>query len=243
MIAEAWRDLKRNPVPVYVYVLSMMVAGGLFSAIDQGVSTLFDADKPPAWVGLYGAAMQVAFAALAATFQAGVFAFLGRELDKPLWKCEDTREAVRRFFMPWFTINLIAYAILMGEVRAAEAESEGLFLLSELGLMVVYMLAIPVGACVMFYGRFRWSEVPAALTPLAAQARLTIGIALVGMLGYLCHAFYLECLVRGYWTPILGPALIQMPFTAIELVQFAAAWELCRLNRDAGVKGMDPYDF
>ena len=242
-LQEAWTSLKRNPVPVYAYVLAMMAAGALYGAIDFGITQIIEEEHPPAWMPLYNAGMQVFFSALAGAIQAAALAMLGRELDKPLWKCEGGVAGLRRFLLPWFIINLLFHAAMMTEIRAAQTESQGLLATAEVLIVMMYVFAVPVGACVMFWGRFEWSELGEALSPLTTQIRLTLIVALLGFVGYFVHALYIEFLVRGYWTPIIGPALIQLPFATVDLLQFAVVWDICRLHRSTDDAHDDPFSF
>ncbi len=244
ILKEAWASLKRNQPPVYAYVLVTMLFISISSGVDWAVTAWTNQDSPPAWLGLYNAARQVALSALVAGLQACVFAILGREMDKPLWKCEGARAALRRFFLPWFLINLLAYLVIMVEVRAVAAGLDGVVVLVELLFMLLFILAVPMGACVMFWGRFRWPELGEALRPLVTQLRHTLAIALIGLFGYFLQAFFTELAYRGDMKPVIGPVLTVLPLTVIELLQFAATWHLCRLHRDSDpLTDSDPFDF
>lgn len=195
---------------------------------------------------LVAARLGVELADLPATFKFGVdlgtvlcyaaaqsvaFALIGRELDKPLWKVSIPGEALRRFFAMWCIFGLCSTAAFRGILRTDSTEAAQLALL---GYIIVEGSVIPLGACVMFHGRFGWRDLPAAFRPLARQFP---HVLVLFFFSYLQLLVLLFTAVRAPH-PALFPVVVAVS-DYFGCVIFAGFWLVCRLDRDSEEPDLD----
>jgi hypothetical protein len=234
LLKHAWNSLVHNARPCVLYVLFNVLAGSAYHASEMMVSGLIPKNETPAWAYGYSLCVDVLLAALSSVFQAVYFAQLGKEMDKPLWKCTDNRDALRRFWLPWFIINLIFITVFRLQLRFAQPTSDETILFFEFGILLMYLLAVPVGACIMYWGRLKWSDLGESLAPLGKQFHLVINVLGLNFLQWMLHIAVLLVLPETqswYLVPILG--LINAPFALMECLAFAAMWQICMLHRNS----------
>lgn len=171
------------------------------------------------------------------------FSRIGRAIDRPLWKIATDREALRRFFVLWLLIDLALVTtsrLLQRAVEGASSSEPALFLF--LLLVAMSLLAVPVGACVMFSGRFQWRDVPANLAPLVHRLSLTFSVMAVNFLAVV-FAFDTVPRLAVIW-PELSKALwfrslVDVPLAVVDCYVFAATWLICMLHRNESAQQDD----
>jgi hypothetical protein len=240
--------LRRNIGTVAVY---LVLTGGV-SAIGRlatrvAASDLFAA--PPAQtLAAFRFTSDLFLAAGFGFVQALLFSRLGEEMDRPLWKVPGDREAVRRFFPLWFAINLLTVTTLSLMERAAKAGApEDVSNSLLLALFLLFLFATPAGAVIMFLGKFRWQDVPAAFVPLSTQFREFV---IVLILNFFVFTWYLDLAPSLLERPELRDnqvflTAIEAPFNLIDCLVFAAVWHICRMHRQYMNEqgGNDDFDF
>ncbi|HPO16987.1 MAG TPA: hypothetical protein PLI09_26350 [Candidatus Hydrogenedentes bacterium] len=233
LLKHAWNSLVHNARPCVLYVLFNVLAAFTYHAVDHAVSGLIPKNQIPSWAVGYSIAVDILLAALSSVFQAVFFSQLGREIDKPLWKCRNDRDALRRFFLPWFILNLVFITMFRLQARFAQPASNETFFVFEFGILLMYLLAVPVGACIMYWGRLDWAEFPESLSPMSRQFHLLINVLGLNFLQWILHAavgFALYDNTLGWWlAPTL--AIINAPFALMECLAFAAMWQICMIHR------------
>jgi len=234
VLSEAARGLRRNLPAVAVYVLitggttairrvcDLLVAGGIFFTLE------------PSPLRAYRFAMDL-FVALGHT-AASVMAFsrMGRELDRPLWKVADDREAFKRFFTLWFLILLSFLTVIRLFERVAEtAPDSGWISLLKFLYFSMFLFSIPVGACIMFSGHLLWSELPQDLAPLVYQLPKTVAVVFVNFLMFVGHLALIDFLVDRpeLRSALWFLALIDVPFALVDCFVFAGIWLICMVHR------------
>jgi len=158
-----------------------------------------------------------------------VFARLGREIDRPLWKVKNDREALRHYFGLWFALN--AGVIVLFEATnwaswqfANDQPASLLFIL----MAAANILYIPIGACIMFTLRFEWRKLGESLAPLRRQFGKT---ALIFGVNTLLFVFYLNLIMRTQSQQWLRPAIAAIA-GYFECLIFSATWFLCMFDRE-----------
>ncbi|MBI2433097.1 MAG: hypothetical protein HYV26_09525 [Candidatus Hydrogenedentes bacterium] len=252
ILADAWESLKRNQSALFLYV------GGrcLLTLIINTATILLGItpDSDSSWIHAFEFSTDLLDAAAYSALMAIVFARMGEDIDRPLWRCPSDREALRRFFVPWFIINIALLTMIQLSGRAAKAENSDLA--GSLGLLILLatLVAVPIGACIMYHGRLRWSELDEALKPLIAHLDLMLPVFGVLLLQFLLlmlaaalHVPWDELPDKSLWslvkTQALFWAIASVPLNALDCLAFAMVWRICMIHRDEGVDDSDPFDF
>jgi hypothetical protein len=232
IIRDAINAVQQNLLPLAIYLFVSLITGALglgwhllqeHGIVQLEASSLLTANL------VVDLLLSVCYAAT----QSIVFGRMGRRIDRPLWRLADDREALRRFFSQWLVLNLI----LVVPIRIAEhmqegsgEETMGISLLLLYLLLVV--LVVPVGACIMFTGGFRFAGLGESLAPLGHQLPTTLVVVFV-------NALQIPLLMIGFDmagnTPVgmVGWLAICVIAGYIDCVVFAATWLLCMADRDA----------
>jgi hypothetical protein len=246
VLRDAVQSVKRNWLPVAIYagigvVIVLAKTAGDYALLNDLVGEWSEGAKR-----LYNFLVDLVLVASSAILQAGVFAAIGRDIDRPLYKVDGLGEAVRRFFLPWFLLNYIF--LLIGEAGAGVTGPDDplaglVFLLT----YVHFSVFIAVGACIMFTGRFHLADILASLAPLFRQLPHTLLVFVVASLQFLLFISMVEFIFVTsenkeslswiYFSPI--SCIIQAVF---DCIIFSAAWRICMLDRDAE-QNEDDFDF
>jgi hypothetical protein len=227
VLAESLRNVRAHLGTVGLYIALWLPAGLL--AVGAAFLRPSDPAAPldPARQSAFFM-VDLVYAALHALAASVAFSRLGRELDKPLWKVPTDGEAVRRFFMLWFTMLLALTAADRVAFMVARTTGEETFYLVALMLLLVgNAFMFVAGACVMFHGRHEWSELGEALGPVGRFPAHTMLFVLLGFAAYMVLVLAIQGLPRGLQ---LLPMLVS---TLVDCIIFAGAWQVCRIHRDA----------
>jgi len=240
VLGEGFRAVQRNLPALGIYlVFSVGISSSTLLGDHLVGLPLEEGAQVPPLLQLYGLGSDVLLALGMALGQVMAFSRIGMEIDRPLWKCSGDREALRRFFVLWLMLNLaqIASYRLLDWIHLASNGTQSLpmFLLV---VMPVAILSTPMGACVMFFGRFQWSTLGKSLVPLVNEFPKTmVLVCFAGLMFFFAQFMILNVPQRWLW-PVLD-----VVFGYFECVIFSAAWLICMINREAVGEGEDPYDF
>lgn len=247
LVRRALLDLQRQPKLLAMYVLAHFLLFVALRAGERLVGMGVDPASAPEWYPAFNLAKQFAMAAIVSAVQAVVFARLGKAIDRPLWKCASDQEALRRFFVLWFVVNLVGITTEQFVVNAQPSGDEGLIALSTLLYFTAHLFLFPLAVCIMFFGRLDWARIPEALAPFGRQLRLA-AIAILLQL----FVFSLSTATAGLLLLLLGkegldaaifsPALAIVPLAALECLIFVLMWRVCMADRDSHLYE-DPYEF
>lgn len=234
LLKHAWNSLIHTRRPCILYVLFNVLAGAAYHASELLVKGLLPENQTPSWVYPYSLGIDVLLAAISSVLQAVYFAQLGKNIDKPLWKCANGREALRRFWLPWFIINLVFITMFRLQVRFAQPTANETILFFEFGILMMYLLAVPVGACIMHWGRLDWTVLGETLAPLVRKFPLFLNVLGLNFLQWMLHiAVLMMWPEKQSWglIPLFG--LINAPFAVMECLAFAAMWQICMIHRNS----------
>lgn len=247
IVIDGWNSLKQNLGVVYFYVGVHVLLALVFAAVGVYLKPYMpEAGSIPRWYQGYQFLQELVSAGVVSAVQAVAFARLGREIDKPLWKCPTDGEALRRFFMPWFLLNL--FTLLIGSLSLQATQRELMDVASVLMMLqlIALLFVVPVGTCVMYWGRFRWRELGEALTPLVRQmpdVLIVFVMLFAQFIVFYAEQYYLFLTQENPVAQALAPPIAFIPMTLLELLAFAVLWRFCMINRDAEVEDGGPFDF
>lgn len=238
ILADAWQSLKEN----YEVLLPFLGLAALINTLSRLAASGISAIEEPAWAAaLLPLGRDLLLASAYSAVYAILLARLGRNIDRPLWKCADDLEALRRFFEPWFILGLSVLLLqrLLGRAYAAEVQDLALFL--ELAHMAVIIFLIPVGACVMRMGRLDWRHLGDTLAPMFRQFHLTILVLLLGFMQVMLFYVWAQLAVDS--PAYLAPIPFDLLSAFLDLLAFAAMWRICMIDRDTPREDEDDFDF
>lgn len=228
---DAWASIRRNWGTVAVFIAAICGCEILVRLL----SLTFVGDSPPEKLPPELRAIELSFqlllAAIYSAAQAVAFARLGKDIDRPLWKCSGDYEALARYFTPWFILNLLLTLLWTLRRIAYAHDNESGGLLIEFLVMLLYVLCVPIGACIVYGGGLQWERLGQLLAPLMRQFPLAAVSLLFGLIG-----FTLLGLIRD-----LAPGIAAMPVAAagvtallalFDCLAFAAMWRVCMIQRD-----------
>lgn len=246
LIVAAWKDLQDRLVLVLAYVGLHGLLLLLVGLAEMPLARVVGEGEIPPWAATVSLLSQFVTAGLAAAIQAIILARLGRELDRPLWKCGSDLEALKRFWMPWFLLALgftLFSELASLAVRNDLPDAAAMMLLLSL---IYQLIVIPVGACVMYWGRLEWNELVEALRPIARQFSLVVFVFML-QAGQFMMQFVLQGALVGYAPDdierVFVLALGIMPLNLIEVLAFVTMWRILIINRDAPEDNEDDFDF
>lgn len=243
VLLEAWKALRRQPVALLGYLAAAMLVVGPIYFSDAWVAGAYPKEALPGWLPLLSTAQDVLLLLGVSAAQAVFFAMLGREMDRPLWRCLGHRDALSRFFVVWLLANGIIVLLIRLQVRAAVANLPELMVFLELLNFFATILLPMVAASVMYQGRLVWSQLGEAFAPFLQFPGLVFPVIFVHLTAYLTHAVLGGLMAGGGLSP-LAQTLLILPVAFLDILAFAAMWRVCMHQRDHGHRpDADPYDF
>lgn len=251
---EAAIALRQNGRTVVFYMLAGMAIAALDETIDLFVLAPASDEAPTTALNvalILSSILMVSLGALASTI---FFSRIGREMDKPMWRVADDRDALRLFFRLWLLLGLLtlAYARVMEQFLPRTGDPTALIVF--LCTFFVWATFLNVfGAFVMFYGRPGREELNAAFGTFAHHLGPIIAVSLVGLLaglvlvdahqrvnliGIAGEASSLQLALRIALNTLLGGI-----DTLVSAFIFAYAWLICIFHRDHFEEPGDDFDF
>jgi len=237
LLKEAFRAVQRNLGPLVSYIFFSAVMTFIRILTNKWIEALDKETLSPLIEHGFPFARDILVAAGYAILISIVFARMGREIDRPFWKIETDREAVRRFFKLWFILfllNILAMDLVGKMIVASPDEGQLLAVM----WLVGYSFLVLIGGSIMFYGHCRKEEIAQAMSTLLNQLPLTLLAAIVS---FFFNSLVLEILRTGILPDLATPALDIIEGYGFCLV-FAFTWLICMRNRDEESEDED-FDF
>ena len=232
---DAWLSVRRNRNAVGAYILFNLIVNLAAAALDKALKPFVPEGNVPAWYPAYHIVSDVIAAAAIAGVTAIFLAEIGREIDRPLWKCGTATEAFKRFFLPWFIFNLAFVTIVSLQSRLGDAGNSDAVAALEFLVLLIQLLYIPVGACIMYGGGLHWDRLGELLAPIARMmpdSLLPIGLGFVQF----CVGYAIASLspdeIRDTWLSLAPSAVYITAGAFLECLAFAAMWRICMMHRD-----------
>jgi hypothetical protein len=243
-IQRAWAALKTNHTAVAAYVGAATVLGVVYLLAHRLPMGDIDPENAPDWMKYYGLALSILHPVIYSVLQAVGFAFVGRTIDRPLWRCDTALEALKRFYITWLLLNLGLYLFMRLIGLASLWENADLFGFLSLLLAFYYALYIPVGGALMYASRLKQYTVGEALAPLGRRIGATLVVMLLMFVGYVVNLMLAVIQRDNLLIDVINHGAFSFLMAWIELVAFAAVWLLCMDDRAADMTdNNDPFDF
>ena len=245
-IADAEKAIARNWRLAAFYIAASVAVVMAYVYCDNALDTVVPEDtRPkPLWYVAVTLLMDLGMAGTIAALQATVFAVMGAEIDRPLWKSGGHADALRRFLGLWFIISLIYLVMvrMQGSLYAQGLESASAALL--LPRILWTCAYIPIGVCIMHGGQLVWAEIPDRLSPIIhhfPQAAVAFGL---GFLQFLVWDVTIASIPEAYHKSAVVLGIANAPLILLECLAFAVMWHVCMAYRDtAPEREDDDFDF
>jgi len=244
-ISDAERALARNWPMVAFYILTTIACVAAADLLGEALKAYVPEDLTPKpfWYVAVTLVKDLVLAALIAALQSVVFAALGEEIDRPLWKNDGYRDALRRFFGTWFIIALIHMAFIRIEVSLSQLGLPEAVLPVVVPHMLWMGIYVPIGACIMYGGRLVWNEVPDRLSPILYVTQKSLVAIGLGCLQFVIWIFMLPYIPKAPMEAIAFFAVLNFPLLLLECLGFAIMWHACMEYRDTAPERDDDLDF
>jgi len=235
-LKQAFAGPFRVPTALILYAAALILSGWLHYGVEYALETEAWGAMPSAAENTMRLGRDLAIVVIAALIMPIAFAWIGRDLARPLWKVGVPGEALRRFFLLWFILNLLVVTVSQITNRLWEADSPVAGLM--IGLVIIlYASYIIVGAGVMYHGRFGTEDFSKALAPFVrevGQTALLILVALFTVLVALFTEIETENLSWLYHAPV--SAVLS---AVLECVVFSGAWIICMTSQETPDNDLD----
>lgn len=243
LLRDAFQSLRRNHISVLAYLAGSVAILTAYRVPFRALADYLVEDPPPPWVAIVTLGANILLAAAMSALQALIFSQIGKEIDRPLWKCSGPRDALQRFFVPWFILNLLAMMLLNLEARAGQADNLEAMLLLKFGFLLLCVLFFPVGACVMHAGRLNWQEFPENLLPIVRVFPSMLFVFLLGGAQFICYFAISELLPAPLKDSLSLITLMDVIIAFLECLTFAAMWRVCMIYRDMAPEDTDYFNW
>lgn len=243
-ITEAEKALAQNWRTVAFYVVSVVALVAAFDLTHGWLRGLVpeDVSPKPVWYAGTTFAMDILIAAGIAALQSVAFASIGSEIDRPLWKSEGSRHALRRYFPLWFIIALISLAFIRIEIsfgRQGLLEAAGAMMLPHFVWSGAY---IPIGACIMYGGPIVWNEIPDRLMPIIHVFPKALAAFALGFLQFFVWYSLIPLSPSSVFLSTIFVAVLNLALLLMECLGFAVMWHVCMEARDTAGDRDDDFD-
>lgn len=175
--------------------------------------------------------------AIIAFAQTIAFSRMGRDIDRPMWRVADDKDALRLFYRLWLLLGLANVALArFVDVAASQTTQASAQLTLFFMWLVVAVLLVPFGASVMFYGRFARAELIEALSTMMHQLPRVLVLMFIGLFfGMLIINLQLEL-------PVPARPILAIIDGYLDCFLFVCMWLICMYDRD-DVSRPDDSDF
>src|SRR5690606_38132528 len=142
----------------------------------------------PFWYVMFSLSADLIKVILVSIFQTITFVAIGREMDRPLWKCDGWREGLARFFTLWFIVNLLFVTSDRLPGAVPEAFVNDIAVTMMFFQIALTVFTVPLGACIMFGGGLHWKDVPEMLAPVFKLFPMAFYAIALGFLQFVIFA-------------------------------------------------------
>ena len=239
----ALRDLQRCGPALFRYVVATLLTLCSHRCISWTITVWLPEETWPALASLATLSTTLYLAVLLSAVQAVYFSHLGAIIDKPLWKYQGAKNALRRFFMLWLLINLFLITLVDIQTRLMAADARDAALSLEAVILAGHMLALPVGACIMHLGAFHWHELGEALRPFSRLFSMMLFPIFVGFIQYTLANARILVLTENLFFNLLFLTVTDIPLVLLEAYIFTLIWRVCMHHRSLPPETENPFDF
>ena len=228
ILQRAIQAVQRNLSALGLYLVITVAASATSTAVYQALGSPEESAFSKGTLFLFGMGFDVCMTLVYAAAQAVVFSRFAKDIDRPLWRIRDDREALQRYFLPWLVLNACLFLLkqLSFDVPALLGNDTIGFFPSWL-LLFAAAVYLPLGAAMMFLRTADWRNIGEALAPYRRQFGKTFALCCINGILFL---FMLALVDRIKGQPWLG-LLADIIFGYFDCVIFCAAWLICMFDR------------
>ncbi len=242
--SDSYKNLRENAAYATGYVACSAVVAAVVRIANAVVMALVDKEAPPAWIPVFRLVSLLWLAIGASLCAAAFFSLIGRRIDRPLWKCLGWRDGIRRFFLPWFILNLCQMMVIDLMVKLGEAGMQSALQSVIMLSLALQAFCLPLGACIMYWGRLDWGQIPSVLEPIYGQFLLVIPVLFIGLGQWFLGHLRIEIIPTDTGLDILWLGLYDVVLDFATCFAFVMMWRVCMIHRDRSMEGGgNPFDF
>lgn len=240
---EALRDLQRCGFALFRYTVALLLVLSSYRCILFLIEMWLPQETYTNAIATAQLFAVLLFAAVISMAQSVYFSLLGAAIDRPLWKYKGAKDALRRFFVLWFILNLLLVTLLDIQARLMSANLKDLAAFLEFVILAVHVTALPLGACLMHWGSLQWNEVGEALRPLFRLFSLTLFPIVIGFIQFTLASARVFALTENTLVNLIFFTITDIPLVMIDAYIFALIWRICMHHRSLPPDTENPFDF
>jgi len=230
ILQRAIQAVQRNLFALALYLLITVGASAAGTAVNGVLGSPQESAYSKGTLFLCGLAIAAFLTVACAAAQTIAFARFAKDMDRPLWRIRDDREALQRYFLLWLFLNACVTALQQLSFSvSALFDNDDMGIVPGWLLMFASAVCTPLGAAMMFHRTADWRKIGEVLTPYRRQfSKILMLCCLNGIL----FLFMLALLFMTASQPWVRLA-IDVIFGYFDCVVFCAAWFICMLDRQA----------
>ncbi|MCX8063707.1 MAG: hypothetical protein N3G21_00860 [Candidatus Hydrogenedentes bacterium] len=194
---------------------------------------------PTSLASLLFAMNDILFCAGIGALQAICFCRLGAKLDAPIWRCKSDKEALKRFFLIWFGVNVAIVTLTNLVGTFGEYGYSGVSDFLALFSILVLFVYLPLTICWMHSGEkaIEEEEIFKVFRPITRQLGDSVGMWIIIGVSILAslYVFSFEVFTHHNLNTSLLKAVVIIPFSVVDIIVFCWVWNLCIEYRNAGL--------
>ena len=228
ILQRAIQAVQRNLSALGLYLLITVTASAAGITISHALGPPEKSAFSKGTLFLCGVGIDAGLAIASAVAQAIVFSRFAKEIDRPLWRIQDDREAVQRYFLLWIVLNACLSVLNLLSVDVPQLlDNEGFGFFPRWLLLFANAVYIPLGAAMMFMRTTNWRNIGEALAPYRRQFGKAFALCLITGFLFLLMIALIPPTGLQLWPGIL----ISVIFSYFDCVIFCAAWLICMFDR------------
>lgn len=227
-LQRAFQAVQRNLSSLGLYLVIVVGASAAGTALFTALGISGDTVRGNVRLFACAVAVDLLLVLANAIAQAIVFSRFAKDMDRPLWRMRDDREALRRYFLLWLAFNGVVFLLnLLSYDVPILIDNEEFGAIPQLLALFAVALYIPLGAAMMFHGTADWRRIPESLGPYGRHfAKVMLVCCAAGFL----YLMMLDAALRMKEHPLLR-LVVDVILGYGDCVIFCAAWMICMHDR------------
>lgn len=240
---EALRDLQRCGFALFRYTVALLLVLCSYRCILYLIELWVPEETYPGAAAAMHLVTVLYFAVVISIAQAVYLSMLGAAIDRPLWKYKGAKDALSRFFILWFIINLLLLTLFDIQARLMSANLKDTAAFLEFVILAVHVVALPAGACIMHWGTLQWNEFGEAIRPLFRLFSLMLFPMVIGFIQFTLASARLFALTDTIFVNLIFLTITDIPLVMIDAYIFALVWRICMYHRSLPPDTENPFEF
>jgi hypothetical protein len=228
-LKKAFQAVERNVFSLGLYLVIVVGARTAGTALRSALGLSEESARGNPFLFFCAAGTDAFLAAACAAAQTVVFSRFAKDMDRPLWRMRDDREALRRYFLLWLILNGIIYLLfLLSSDLPLLLDNEDAGAIPRWLLLFALAVYIPLGAGMMFQQTTDWRKMTEGLAPYGRQFGKILLVCCFSAILFLLH---LTLLIEGLASQPLLRVAVEVILCYFDCAIFCAAWVICMHDR------------